>query len=64
MPSLYGIGTALPVIVFASLLASATGSVGRIYHSLTRVEYWARRITGLLFIAAGLYYCLVYIFGA
>ncbi len=64
MPSLYGIGTALPVLVFAFLLAFAAQSVGKVFKRLTQVEYWARRITGLLFIAAGLYYCLVYIFGA
>lgn len=64
IPSLYGIGTALPVLMFAFLLAFATQSVGKVYNRLTQVEHWARKITGLLFVAAGLYYCLVYVFGA
>jgi len=29
---------------------------------VTRVELWVRRITGALFIVAGLYYSAVYIF--
>ncbi|MEW6173969.1 MAG: aromatic aminobenezylarsenical efflux permease ArsG family transporter [Bacillota bacterium] len=61
-PSLYGIGTALPVLAFAFLLVFATQSVGRFFNALTRIEWWARRITGVLFISIGLYYCIAYIF--
>jgi cytochrome c-type biogenesis protein len=62
MPSLYGIGTAIPVMGFAFLLAFSTQLVGRAFGRISQFEFWARRITALIFIAAGIYYCLQYIF--
>jgi cytochrome c biogenesis protein CcdA len=63
MPTMYGIGTALPVVAFALLIAVGTRFVGRLFNSLTAFEKWARRITGVVFLAVGLYYVLVYIVG-
>lgn len=63
LPSLYGVGTALPVIVFAFLMAFASQSVARAFNRLTQIEWWVRVITGVVFILAGVYYCLVYIYG-
>ncbi len=62
LPSLYGIGTALPVIVFAFLIALGSKSVGKAFNKLTGMQWWARRITGVIFILVGIYYCLTYIF--
>jgi len=62
MPSLYGIGTAIPVLGFSFLLAFSTQLAGRAFGRISLLEYWARRITALIFIAAGIYYCLQYIF--
>ena len=62
MPSLYGIGTAIPVVGFSFLLAFSTQLLGRAYGRISLFESWARRITALIFIAAGIYYCLQYIF--
>ena len=58
LPSLYGIGTAIPVLVFAFLLAFSANLVGKTFQKLTVFEIWARRITGLVFILAGGYLCL------
>jgi cytochrome c-type biogenesis protein len=63
LPAVYGIGTALPVLVFAVLIAFGANRIGRAYDSMAAFEFWARRITGTVFIAAGIYYCLTYIFG-
>ncbi len=63
LPSLYGIGTGIPVIVFAILISAGARSVGKALNKLTRIERWARRITGGIFVLVGIYYCLVYIFG-
>ncbi len=63
LPAAYGIGTALPVLVFAVLIAFGANRIGRAYNRMASFEYWARRITGTVFIAAGIYYCLTYIFG-
>lgn len=63
LPSLYGIGTGLPVILFAILIALGARAVGKAFNKLTQIEWWVRRITGGIFIAVGIYYSLTYIFG-
>jgi len=63
MPTVYGIGTALPVIVFAFVIALSTRMVGVMFNKLKTIEIWARRVTGVVFIAVGIYYTLIYIFG-
>ncbi|OIP65708.1 MAG: cytochrome C biogenesis protein [Nitrospirae bacterium CG2_30_53_67] len=62
LPGLYGMGTGLPVLVFAILIAQGARSVSRIFDRITRIEVWARRITGVIFIGVGIYYSLSYIF--
>ncbi|MGQ9575967.1 MAG: aromatic aminobenezylarsenical efflux permease ArsG family transporter [Thermoguttaceae bacterium] len=62
LPSLYGIGTALPVLAFAVLLAVSAQSVGRAFNRLAQIEWWARRITGVVFLLIGIFYCLRYIY--
>ncbi len=63
LPALFGIGTALPVIFFAFLIAFAANRVGTTFNRLTQVEWWVRTITGAIFILAGIYYCLAHIYG-
>jgi len=63
LPSLYGIGTALPVVVFAVLLAFGVRSIGKAFGAITRFELWARRVTGAVFIIVGIYLTLLHIFG-
>ena len=62
LPTLYGVGTALPVIVFAFLMAFASWHVGKAFNRLTQIERWVRIVTGLIFIVAGIYYSLVYVY--
>ncbi len=62
LPSIYGIGTALPVMVFAFLIMISMGLVGKVFNKLQRIERWARKITGVIFILVGIYYILIYIF--
>lgn len=62
LPSVYGVGTAVPVLVFAFLIAFASQAVGRAFNRLTQVERWVRAATGVVFIGAGLYYCLAYVY--
>jgi len=61
IPSLFGIGTALPVILFSFLIAFGAKSIGGMFEKLTLFEKWARRITGIIFILVGIYYTLVYL---
>jgi len=62
LPLLYGIGTALPVVVFAILIAMGAHYVGKVFHRITLFERWARKITGIIFIGIGIYFSLKYIF--
>jgi len=59
LPVLFAIATALPVIVFAWLLAFAVGGVGRLYKHIKTFESWFRRIVAVLFIGVGIYYILL-----
>jgi cytochrome c biogenesis protein CcdA len=63
MPLMYGVGTALPVVLFAVLIALGARRVGAAFNRLTQFEKIARHVTGILFIAAGLYLSLIHIFG-
>lgn len=51
----YGVGTGLPVMMFALLIAFGVAKIGTIYNRIKSWEKWARRITGIIFIAIGLY---------
>lgn len=62
LPSIYGVGTALPVVVFAFILAFAANRLSKAFSILTVIEKWMRRVTAVAFIAIGIYYCLIYIF--
>jgi len=62
LPLIYGIGTALPVIIVAALLAYSAKSVGKTYNILSKIEWWARMATGYTFILIGIYFCLKHVF--
>lgn len=62
MPSLYGIGTALPVAAFAVILAFFANRLSKAFNALTAAEKWMRRITAVAFFCVGVYYCLVFVF--
>lgn len=63
IPVIYGIATGLPVTLFAIVIAMGTNKVGIFYNKLNVFEKWARRITGVVFIVVGIYFCLTIIFG-
>lgn len=55
LPLAYGIGTALPVIVFAALLATGARRLGEALDRVQVFERWARRVTAVVFIGVGIY---------
>jgi len=61
LPFIYGIGTGLPVLVFAVAIALGVTSLSHWFHRITRLEYYTRKITGAVFILVGLYYTGIYI---
>lgn len=62
LPLVYGIGTAAPVIVFALLIAFASQRLSAAFNRLTQIELWVRHITGVIFVAVGIYYSLLYVY--
>ncbi len=63
LPLIYGVGTALPVIGFAFILAFATEYVGKVFDSLTIIENFMRNIAGVFFILVGIYYSVTHVYG-
>lgn len=63
LPTLFGIGTGLPVIGFGLLIAFSAHAVARVFHRVTQIEFWVRKIAGALFIIIGLYLTLTNSFG-
>jgi cytochrome c biogenesis protein CcdA len=63
MPTVYGIGTALPVVSFALLVSLGARFVGAVFSRLTAFEKWARGVTGVAFVIVGFYYVAVYLIG-
>jgi cytochrome c-type biogenesis protein len=62
LPLIYGVGTALPVLLVAFLLAYSAKSIGKTYNMLAKVEWWARQVTGWIFVLAGVYFSLKHVF--
>jgi len=62
-PVAYGIGTAVPVIAFALVIAFASQYVGKAFNAMTKIEWWFRLITGIIFVMVGVYYTLTHIYG-
>ncbi len=61
LPFIYGIGTGLPVFVFAVAIALGVTSLSHWFHRITRLEFYTRKITGAVFIIVGIYYTGIYI---
>lgn len=62
VPFSYGISTGIPVIIFSFLISFSTSKVSKAYHFLSSAEFWARRVTGIIFILVGIYLTLINVF--
>ncbi|MDD4956333.1 MAG: aromatic aminobenezylarsenical efflux permease ArsG family transporter [Candidatus Omnitrophica bacterium] len=60
-PFIYGVGTGLPVLMFAIAIALGVTSMSHWFNKITKLELYTRRITGVIFILVGLYYSGIYI---
>ncbi len=63
LPSLFGLATGLPVLIFALLLAFSANKVARAYSMLAKFEVWAQRITGGIFLLVGIWMTLTVTLG-
>ncbi|HAS82512.1 MAG TPA: cytochrome C biogenesis protein [Verrucomicrobia bacterium] len=62
LPVAYGLGTSLPVVIFAFIMAFGSATLGKAFNLLTQIEIWIRRLAGTAFILAGIYTCLTHIY--
>ncbi len=62
LPIIFAFGTGIPVILFTYLLAFAATSIGLFYSRITKIEKVMRYVSGIIFIATGLYYITIFIF--
>lgn len=62
LPVVYGLGTALPVALLALLAASGTKALATVLKRVGTFDLWARRATGLVFVAVGIYLSVRFVF--
>ncbi len=60
-PFIYGIGTGLPVMVFAVGITLGVHSMAHWFTKVAKLEVYMRRVTGAIFILVGLYYVWNYL---
>lgn len=53
LPGCFGLGTGLPVLVSAFVIAFSANRIGVFYGKLVQFETWAQRVTGICFLLAG-----------
>jgi len=61
LPLIFAVGTGLPVIIIAYLIAYTVSGVGSFYNKIKVFELWFRRIVAVVFIGAGIYYLAQFI---
>lgn len=61
LPIVFSLGTGLPVILFAFVIAFSMEKLGTYFKAITRVEKVMRIIAGITFIVTGLYYINIYL---
>lgn len=61
LPLFYGVGTGIPVVIFALGIAMGVKSFSKWFHRITTFELYTRKITGIVFILVGIYFIWHYI---
>jgi cytochrome c biogenesis protein CcdA len=60
LPVVYSLGTGVPVMVFAVIIAVSMEKLGSYFKAVTKLEKVMRLLTGVVFIVTGLYYINIY----
>ena len=62
LPVVYGLGTALPVVLLALVAMGGTKALSGALKKVGAFEVWARRVTGVVFLAVGIYLSVRFVF--
>jgi cytochrome c biogenesis protein CcdA len=58
IPSMFALGTSLPVIIFSLILSVSVSKLSKVMNQVKLIELWTRRLVAVTFIVIGIY-CLV-----
>ena len=61
LPLIFALGTGIPVIIIAWLLAYSVAGIGSFYNRVRLFEKWVRRVVAVIFILVGIYEILIYL---
>lgn len=61
LPVLFSLGTGLPVLLFAFIIAFSIEKLGKYFNVIKKVEKVMRVIAGITFLITGLYYVLIFL---
>jgi cytochrome c biogenesis protein CcdA len=61
LPAIYGLGTGLPVMIFAIALSLGVSEIGKHVARIQKFEKYFRWFAGVVFIGVGIYYLIVLI---
>lgn len=62
-PMVFGLGTAIPVMIFAGIIVVNAKLLSRAFSAVSRLDYWMRSITGTGFILLGIWFSCKYVYG-
>lgn len=60
LPAVYSVGTGLPVMLFAFVIAFSMEKLGIYFKAITKIEKVMRIVAGVVFILTGLYYINIF----
>lgn len=60
LPAVFSVGTGLPVMLFAFVIAFSMEKLGLYFRAITKVEKIMRWVAGLVFLLTGLYYISIF----
>ena len=63
VPAVYGVGTGVPVLVFAVMLVFGKNALGSFFNQVTGAEKWLRAITGATILVVGIIITLQQVYG-
>lgn len=60
LPIVFAVGTGLPVLLFAYLLAYSASAIGKTFNVIRKVEVGMRYVAGVVFVGIGVYYLAIF----
>ena len=61
-PAMFGAGTAVPVLIFAGIIALNVQLLGRAFIVMRQIDWWMRTLAGTVFIVVGIWLSLRYVY--